>query len=114
MRTLELCTAARPPGTAGRQRGGYLSPSRNAQRTWCDVAALGITDDRFISILSSKTSVYVIRNMRSWFGLQYLSECGCLFSSRYSPRELTRDLGIQFVDADWSLAKDAGHFKSKK
>jgi predicted nucleic acid-binding protein len=24
-----------------------------------------------------------------------------------------RDLGIQFVDADWSLAKDAGYFKSK-
>ena len=24
-----------------------------------------------------------------------------------------RDLGVQFVDADWSLAKDAGHFKSK-
>jgi uncharacterized protein len=25
-----------------------------------------------------------------------------------------RDLGIEFVDADWTLAKDAGHFKSKK
>ena len=24
-----------------------------------------------------------------------------------------RDLGIQFVDADWSLAKEAGYFKSK-
>jgi len=24
-----------------------------------------------------------------------------------------RDLGIQFVDADWSLAKDAGYFKSR-
>ena len=24
-----------------------------------------------------------------------------------------RDLGIEFVDADWSLAKDAGYFKSK-
>jgi ribonuclease VapC len=24
-----------------------------------------------------------------------------------------RDLGIQFVDADWGLAKDAGYFKSK-
>lgn len=24
-----------------------------------------------------------------------------------------RDLGIEFVDADWTLAKDAGHFKSK-
>lgn len=24
-----------------------------------------------------------------------------------------RDLGIEFVDADWELAKDAGHFKSK-
>jgi ribonuclease VapC len=24
-----------------------------------------------------------------------------------------RDLGIEFVDADWDLAKDAGHFKSK-
>jgi len=24
-----------------------------------------------------------------------------------------RDLGIEFVDADWSLAKDAGNFKSK-
>lgn len=24
-----------------------------------------------------------------------------------------RDLGIQFVDADWDLAKDAGYFKSK-
>lgn len=24
-----------------------------------------------------------------------------------------RDLGVQFIDADWSLAKDAGHFKSK-
>lgn len=24
-----------------------------------------------------------------------------------------RDLGIQFIDADWSLAKDAGYFKSK-
>ncbi len=24
-----------------------------------------------------------------------------------------RDLGIQFVDADWNLAKGAGHFKSK-
>jgi predicted nucleic acid-binding protein len=25
-----------------------------------------------------------------------------------------RDLGIEFVDADWDLAKDAGYFKSKK
>jgi len=24
-----------------------------------------------------------------------------------------RDLGIEFVDADWNLAKDAGYFKSK-
>jgi predicted nucleic acid-binding protein len=24
-----------------------------------------------------------------------------------------RDLGIEFVDADWGLAKDAGYFKSK-
>lgn len=24
-----------------------------------------------------------------------------------------RDLGIEFVDADWDLAKDAGYFKSK-
>ncbi len=24
-----------------------------------------------------------------------------------------RDLGIEFVDADWSLAKDAGYFKSR-
>jgi len=24
-----------------------------------------------------------------------------------------RDLGIEFVDADWDLAKNAGHFKSK-
>jgi hypothetical protein len=24
-----------------------------------------------------------------------------------------RDLGIQFVDADWGLAKDAGYFKAK-
>jgi len=24
-----------------------------------------------------------------------------------------RDLGIEFVDADWELAKDAGYFKSK-
>lgn len=24
-----------------------------------------------------------------------------------------RDLGIEFVDADWTLAKDAGYFKSK-
>ena len=24
-----------------------------------------------------------------------------------------RDLGIEFIDADWSLAKDAGYFKSK-
>lgn len=24
-----------------------------------------------------------------------------------------RDLGIEFVEADWNLAKDAGYFKSK-
>lgn len=24
-----------------------------------------------------------------------------------------RDLGVQFVDADWELAKNAGHFKSR-
>ncbi len=24
-----------------------------------------------------------------------------------------RDLGIEFIDADWNLAKDASHFKSK-
>ena len=54
----------------------------------CDVATFWIADDWLISILAGETSVYIIRNVWSWFGLEYLSERDRSLSRWFTPSEV--------------------------
>ena len=53
---------------------------------WCDVAARGITNYRFVAILARQAPVYIIRNVRIWIRLENLSKCHCsvLVGSRHA------------------------------
>jgi hypothetical protein len=79
--------AARKPPVRNQPRAQVFGVMRNAG--WCDIPALGIADNRAITILAGKAATNIVRDVRCRIGLKYFGQCDSPFRRGLAPCEVS-------------------------